>query len=1404
MNNNKVNISSLKRKSLASAVACIYTSLVFTPVYASDTEIYTAAAQQNTLSPSIMMMFDTSGSMGDCMTNDDSCKSPNRRIDVLKEAMRRVLRGNPATGVAAAPGYIKMGLGRFHPSNIDSTNSYPGYIAYPARPLDAFAGINPNGFVASTGATGNSDGVQASTVVSGVITIGSSNNTASEIKIGQDGSSNNAAGFQFGSVRVPKGATVTNAYIELVPTANNSGVSTWEIAAHAIGDAPAFNTDSIASRTYGQSFTYQPDAWVAGEPQTIPVTTLVNEVVNRSDWCGDHAIAFRIRDVGTTPTTRRAYSFEGAGANNDLKPKLVIYYTINPEMTGSCIKNAPRTALVSLTNSRDDAEWWSSGTDKAVNDYDFLSFNFLETSSKKNVVGLYYRNLPLASNASNVQAYLVGRPNDNYTNVAQTKIQGFKVANLSQFCSGGNSTCATATTLNGEAKTTASVLWSPPSNTLDKSTKYSIDVSSIVSEIISQSGWAVGNRMGFTMVNDTSISRNSAFRSRNETATNHVRLELNWIDPVVTDLSSLETVRDQLEAEVNKLTITGYTPLGAMYAEASRYLYGMTPSTTTAYEPRAATSTAPITYVSPIAATDQCSANYVFLLTDGIPNHEAGVKTNSSQVMGQTCTGSNEAANWDCMFKLAEYNNQSLTNGASPQPKKRIRTNTVILGPLGGTAATNMYTLAHDKGGGTYYTTTTVDALVAAMSETLDDAVELSGTIAAAGVAVNQLNRLNHLDQLYYAVFEPRPSETKWDGNLKRYKLGGNGTAILDADNLAAVESDTGLFKTDSRSFWTTEDDGALAVSGGAAAQLPVPNQRKMFTYTGALSATNVALTPIDLTNDDIQTATGVSDDAIYTNLMNWYKGYEVPSLYNGAVTVSTQRKRIGAALHSEPILINYGYTGTLADANNPSNQENYLFFSTLEGTLHAVNANTGIEKFSFIPGEKLASLKDRYDNPSAALPQFGMDLTWNVLRKDSDNSGKINTGDKVYLYGGMRMGGDNYYAIDATDLDNPKLLFAIDGGVDKYASMGQSWSKPIITNIKVGNVNKTVLVFGGGYDMRHETANEVFTGNDKGNQLYIVDAFTGDLLWFASGTSDDDPDKLVADMTFSVPSSPRAVDVNGDGLTDAIYFGDLGGQVFRVDIDNKAAVNGDIGKRVRLLAKLGQTGVTSPTSVDQRRFYEPPTVATFKDSAGNKFATVAIGSGYRSRPLNVVTDEHYFVLFDKDVTKANLATAADATLQATIVMNDLALLDMTNSLVKTNGVSVTNKMGWYVDFPASGEKSMASGLIFDSKLVFTSYSPTFSGVSNCSPVAGQTNQYVFCMPYGKLCSTTSDYVTQNIMSGVAGSPQLLVVPDDANPGKYKVTLLTGTSLNDDIFSDAGDGAASLEPTKKWREKLGN
>ena len=1448
MNNNNQRagiVATFKRKILASAITFAYVSFAAAPAYASDTEIYTKIDTSIPISPTLMMMFDTSGSMDWCVyatspANRSCAVTADKRINVLKKAMKQILRGDAVASpaVSAAPGYIKMGLSRYH-----ATSDKGGYVMYPARPLDAFVSINPNGYITDVALTGNADGVQATTQAL----------TGTQLAIGSNGSTNNAAGFQFSVLTIPKGAAVSRAYIEVKAAVTQAGSARWKIEAEDSDSAAEYSAGStIAARSYTAPPTgsyFEPEAWTAGTKYRIDVTDAVNGVVNRAGWCGDNNLAIRISNIdvaGVTPTQRTAYSYEGAPTAED-RPTLVVEYLANTESTTSCML-VPRTTVVSLSNNEDDVMWGSTNTGtKALQGDTKLTFNKI-TSSVVNTVGLRYRNVSIPLNAAIDSAYLKVKAAVGDTNVQSTSVTAFSSSNLPVFCSSTSaSSCSTDTTLNAlpvHTITSSEATWRPSSNTIVLDRVYAIPVTEAVKKVTQTSGWASGNALGFKLKNAGSTNNsNAAFYSRNSSSSKAVQLEINWRERI-TDLRGVVTVRDELETAVAGLGIPSSTPLGAAYAEAARYLYGMTPKNTGGapldYDSRVVnTSVAGATglkYVSPIPIEDKCSANYIFLLTDGEPTVDAAVKENVDGIIGSgSCTTASgtsgtaiSAKNWDCMKKLATYSKADTNRLGKP-----ILTNTVILGPEAG-AITNMRAVAA-AGGGEFYNASDTAALVNAITRTIEAATNRSGTLAAPGVAVNQINRLNHLNQLYYAVFEPDVTY-RWNGNLKRYKLSGDGETILDNSPtpVNAVDPETGLFKDGTQSFWSTTPDGAVATAGGAASQLPNPADRKMYTFLGALTSTNTALSPITFGepfNTNAKAKMGITDDTIYKNLINWYKGYAITDLSSTATaaTPTGESQLIGAALHSQPVLVNYGYTlptgATLAAADDPDNQTNILFFSTMGGTLHAINANNGQEVFSFIPGEKLNTLKAQFDNQVQELSEFGMDSTWTYYRKDANFNGQIDSGDNVYLYGGMRMGGKNYYALDMSTVTttagvpsfpSPKLLFAIQGGTGSFVGMGETWSQPVVATIKLNGVKRTVLVFGGGHDPRHDTAaNTIFSGTDAGNQLYIVDAFTGALIWSASGDAADGATLTVADMKFSVPSQPKVMDFNGDGFADTIYFGDMGGQVFRVDLKTTGTSSDTLVKRVKLVAKLGQTGVASPTVADQRRFYEPPEVVRFKDTAGKYFMSVSIGSGYRDHPLNVLTDDNFFVLFDYDPVRSDLLTltaaeeaAAATALQPVITKADLATLNQTSSAATT--VSSTQK-GWFLDFLDSGEKSLASGLVFQNRLIFSTYVPSAgtTGASTCTPVTGKSKLYSMCMPYGDTCGAagvTDRVVNPNVMSGISGRSQVMILPDPNGGDGFKKGLLTGTDSDGQLLNNPSD--PTIVPTllqlQRWHEKTRN
>ena len=95
-----------------------------------------------------------------------------------------------------------------------------------------------------------------------------------------------------------------------------------------------------------------------------------------------------------------------------------------------------------------------------------------------------------------------------------------------------------------------------------------------------------------------------------------------------------------------------------------------------------------------------------------------------------------------------------------------------------------------------------------------------------------------------------------------------------------------------------------------------------------------------------------------------------------------------------------------------------------------------------------------------------------------------------------MRRGGRSYYALDVSEKDNPKYLWSIKGGSGSsdFAELGQTWSKPTKSKMRIANTVKDVIIFGGGYDPAQDYASKR-TADSMGNTVFIVDAVDGSLL---------------------------------------------------------------------------------------------------------------------------------------------------------------------------------------------------------------------------------------------------------------------------------------------------------------------
>lgn len=745
-----------------------------------------------------------------------------------------------------------------------------------------------------------------------------------------------------------------------------------------------------------------------------------------------------------------------------------------------------------------------------------------------------------------------------------------------------------------------------------------------------------------------------------------------------------DAIATDMKKTVNKIKAEDWTPLLETYYEAYRYLSGQdTYFSANAYSNRNHKDAVKgREFISPI--NHSCQKSHIIYITDGEPTQDTDANSLVRSLIGNkntlhkqdTCGVKGYNGNGACLPHLAEY---MANNDMAPKYANRMQTVTSHF--IGFALDLKVLEVAAEAGGGLYRSSNNVSGLVDALQSIIVDITADNTTFVAPSVAVTAYNNFGFRDELYYALF--RPSEgAHWPGNVKKYKLkttDADGKPvtpyIIDKNGTRAIDEESGFFKETSVSHWNTIVDGDDVSKGGFAANLK-PGHRKIYTWYGddktagnagnpeslkvLSSSLNSNISNTNITNNMLGTTSGNRN-----KVLNWIRGYKDDG---------TARLGIGDILHNEPRLVAYTTDEDIERAESDQTEEKItIFVGTNEGFIHAIDAESGEEQFAFLPKELLAiPNKYRLNQKGYNNKAYGMDGYFTTLTEYSERlANNTRKAEKVNLYAGMRRGGSNYYALDVTKLSEPKLKWVLkgaykdnyrdlvyqSGGGESYDNiyritdqnsensevttgferLGLTYSAAKLGKLKIGSEVRDVLVFTGGYDIKHDILGNNSPRNDElGNALYIVDADTGQLLWRASGTTgrpQSNPSDLkqlvMASMTNSMPASPTLIDINNDGLLDIIYATDLRGQIFRFDI-----ADGNINNiQGHLFAQLGGSN-----AANNRRFFNSPDVALIRDRGQKPYFTISVGSGFRESPLNEQTDDRFYMIRDTYVTESRSA----------------------------------------------------------------------------------------------------------------------------------------------------------------------
>ncbi len=1287
-------------------ISSFFTASIFSSTLsiADDTEIfYSRTTSTGNEAANVLLMFDNSGSM---LLKADS-KTGVSRIESVRQATINLVN---------AVSNVNIGMGSF------GGRKQGGTIRYPVVNMDKDVCENLTCDSISLVARVENTSDDAEEAPGGEVFLDNEG-----IDIGGD----NTVGLRFENIRLPRGAVLQSARLRVTPTTTTGDVllvdNHLNVNAEAIAHSPPltavdFNLTGRTPTT--NTVTWIPPVFLPNNEYTVDVLPVVSEVVGFADWCGGNALTLLIDG----PAARNIYTSEKLDGRQAMLQ--LAYDPASVDFNDTCLS---QQVVSSVAASSDDAvQNLSSGVVDSLGE----SLN-TQVGGELNLIALKFNDMKIPQASTIVSAELKVQSAGYSGGKISANIYGEYAANSSEF------DASLPYSISSRTPTGGSVNWDNIDQVAAESFLRSPDITPIVQEIVDNVGWDSGNNM--TLMLEPSSAAGELFLASFDggnggSALLSIQYQVDETtlagNPVV-----LKRARDELIDEVLLLSADSFTPIVDMLYEATLYYrgepvhYGKTRGEGVGedrnsiqrvshkdsytggvlFQPPGCsdvdlsnvaclgeTITGTPVYQAPEAQA--CIANNIVLLTDG-----AALK-NTSKELVKTLTGVADCAmkgraDEECGVELANWLN------TTDQDTALVGDQFTKVHTIGFGFSSDFIKDLAIAGAGQFHPVENTNSLTNAFREIATSAADITTSYVAPTVAVSQLNTISNSDEIYYAMFRPQVT-AKWDGNLKRYALSeyAGETAVVDALGSPAIDASTGAISANAQSYWSGAVDGSDITEGGAASKLALP--RNVLTFqpgaTGVLSLEAFHEDNVNLN----AAALGLADDSYFTELVQWSRGVDVKDKDNDG-NVTEVRTEMGDPLHSTPHVIHYA--GAVA-----GEVDSTIFVGTNEGFLHGIDAETGVEEFAIIPPELLPNLDIFYKNEAFEENKRTYGLDGDIVGWVNDTNGNriVDGTETAFVVVGMRRGGRNYYAFNVSDPANPEVAWVIKNTDPNFAELGETWSRPIKSKLKVNGAAMDVLIFSGGYDSIGDTRTErsdVATSDLQGRAIYIVNAETGALVRRFDSLNN-------TDMDYSIPSSPRVIDINFDGLADYLFVGDTGGQVWRLDFIN-ATANDDFEMHGGVIAEFSDIG-----AVNNRRFHYEPDIAVLTDENNQQYLNIALGSGWRASPLNQVVEDRMYVFRDYDVFGPP-RDDTDSIEYTTINEDDL--FDATNNDTSADTTD-SFQTGFYITMQEPGEKIVSTGFTINSNLLFSSYLPGTDIIDPCQASVGSSRFFAVDARNGK------------------------------------------------------------------------
>jgi len=429
----------------------------------------------------------------------------------------------------------------------------------------------------------------------------------------------------------------------------------------------------------------------------------------------------------------------------------------------------------------------------------------------------------------------------------------------------------------------------------------------------------------------------------------------------------------------------------------------------------------------------------------------------------------------------------------------------------------------------------------------------------------------------------------------------------------------------------------------------------------------------------------------------------------------------LGDIVHSSPYFVgasSLAYPDSIepsapysAFAINNRLRPGMTYVGSNDGMLHALNDN-GIEIFGYIPASLFstdAGAGLHYLSDPSYTHRYYVDLSPTV--QDAYITVGGTTAWHTVLVGALRGGGKGVFAIDVTD---PSALVSNAANQVMWEfshnDLGYSFS-----DIQIGKMNngEWVAVFGNGYnnDPNGDGHAKLFIlyldGSNAGSPI-VIDTGAGSL----DSTSRDCAN---SNSDCNGLSTPRLVDMNGDGTIDRIYAGDLHGNLWAFNVADKTnTANWTSAYGIKPLFKA--CSATPCTASNRQPITHQPdiTLHPTKTAYSTRPNTlVFFGTGQYLTQLDIANAQQqtFYGVWD-----SNTGDLERNSLQAqTITTSSDAVLGNVRTISSNTVNYSSTEKGWVVDLPISGERSVTNPAAFGSVVFFNTVIPSVSSSNMCS-----------------------------------------------------------------------------------------